>query len=326
MPYYSEELIKTGRSIDLLTYIQTYEPTELVHVRGNTYCTREHDSLKISNGKWMWWSQGFGGASALDYLIKVKGMQFMDAMRILADDSELALDNAPVLGESRQNKGTRKLLLPEKSETNLEVIRYLVGRGIDREIIRDCIDEGLLYESLPYHNCIFVGYDEAGIPAYAFYRATNGERLMGDAAGSDKRYAFRVNSSGSTLHVFESAIDLLSYATIMKMSTGEWRAEPMLSLGGVYAPSASKKQLKLPIALENITQNQTQINTIALHLDNDHAGRSASENIVLQLRGNYAVRNEPPPYGKDCNDYLQQFQRQKHSRQMGRGSHNCICN
>ena len=318
MPYYTEEQIIKARSIDLLTYLQTYEPTELVHVRGNTYCTRDHDSLKISNGKWMWWSRGFGGSSALDYLIKVKGMQFMDAMKILTDDNELSLNNAPVLGESSQNKGTRKLLLPEKSETDLEIIRYLTGRGIDRGIIKSCIDEGILYESLPYHNCIFVGFDESGNAAYAFYRATTGERLMGEAAGSDKRYSFRIDRAGSTLHVFESAIDLLSYATIMKMRTGEWRAEPMVSLGGVYAPSTNNKQTKLPIALENMTQNQTQINTIALHLDNDYAGRSATRSISEQLGNKYIVRDEPPAYGKDCNDYLQQLQRQKHSKQMGR--------
>ena len=278
----------------------------------------DHDSLKISNGKWMWWSRGFGGSSALDYLIKVKGMQFMDAMKILTDDNELSLNNAPVLGESSQNKGTRKLLLPEKSETDLEIIRYLTGRGIDRDIIKECIEEGLLYESLPYHNCIFVGFDESGNAAYAFYRATTGERLMGEAAGSDKRYSFRIDRAGSTLHVFESAIDLLSYATIMKMRTGEWREEPMLSLGGVYAPSVNKKQSKLPIALENMTQNQTQINTIALHLDNDFAGRSAAETIAAKLDGKYIMRDEPPPYGKDCNDYLQHMIRQKHARQMGR--------
>ncbi len=318
MPYYTEEQIMKARSIDLLTYLQTYEPTELVHVRGNTYCTREHDSLKISNGKWMWWSRGFGGSSALDYLIKVKGLQFMDAMKILTTDSELALNHASVLGESIQNKGARKLLLPERSETNLEVIRYLTGRGIDRDIIKECIDEGLLYESLPYHNCIFVGFDESGNAAYAFYRATNGERLMGEAAGSDKRYSFRIERAGSTLHVFESAIDLLSYATIMKMRTGEWREEPMVSLGGVYAPSVNKKQSKLPIALENMTKNQAQINTIALHLDSDFAGRSATASIVTKLEGKYVIRDEPPPYGKDCNDYLQHLQKQKNARQMGR--------
>jgi len=91
-----------------------------------------------------------------------------------------------------------------------------------------------------------------------------------------------------------------------------------VSLGGVYAPSENKKQLKLPVALENATQNQTQINTIALHLDNDYAGRSASENIALKLRSNYTVINEPPPYGKDYNDYLQNMIRLKRSRQMCR--------
>lgn len=316
MPYYTEEQIMKARSIDLLTYLQKYEPTELVHVRGNTYCTREHDSLKISNGKWMWWSRGFGGTSALDYLIKVKGLQFMDAMKILSDDNEFALNNALVLGERSQNKGTRKLLLPEKSETNLEVIRYLTGRGIDRDIIKECIDEGLLYESLPYRNCIFLGYDEAEKAAYACYRATTGERIMGEAAGSDKKYAFRINRAGNTLHVFESAIDLLSYATIMKMRTDEWRAEPMLSLGGVYAPSTNSGQSKLPIALENMTQNQTQINTIALHLDNDFAGRSAASAITTQLEGRYVIRDEPPPVGKDCNDFLKLMLRKRPERNM----------
>ena len=318
MPYYTEKQIDQARSIDLLTYLQSFEPTELVHVRGNTYCTREHDSLKISNGKWMWWSRGFGGNSALDYLIKVKGMQFMDAMKILTKEGTDLHDTDAKISRKPDCDVKRKLLLPDKSETNFEVIRYLTSRGIDSDVIKACIDEGLLYESLPYHNCIFVGFDETGNAAYAFYRATTGERLMGEAAGSDKRYSFRIDRAGSTLHVFESAIDLLSYATIMKMRTDEWRAEPMLSLGGVYAPSTNNKQTKLPIALQNMTQNQTQINTIALHLDNDFAGRSATRFISEQLGNKYIVRDEPPAYGKDCNDYLQQLQRQKRKRQMER--------
>ena len=290
MPYYTEKQIDQARSIDLLTYLQSFEPTELVHVRGNTYCTREHDSLKISNGKWMWWSRGFGGNSALDYLIKVKGMQFMDAMKILTKEGTDLHDTDAKKSRKPDCDVKRKLLLPDKSETNFEVIRYLTSRGIDSDVIKACIDEGLLYESLPYHNCIFVGFDETGNAAYAFYRATTGERLMGEAAGSDKRYSFRIDRAGSTLHVFESAIDLLSYATIMKMRTGEWRAEPMLSLGGVYAPSTNNKQTKLPIALQNMTHNQTQINTIALHLDNDYAGRSATRSISEQLGNKYNLR------------------------------------
>ena len=239
----------------------------------------------------------------------------MDAMKILTKEGTDLHDTDAKKSRKPDCDVKRKLLLPDKSETNFEVIRYLTSRGIDSDVIKACIDEGLLYESLPYHNCIFVGFDETGNAAYAFYRATTGERLMGEAAGSDKRYSFRIDRAGSTLHVFESAIDLLSYATIMKMRTGEWRAEPMLSLGGVYAPSTNNKQTKLPIALQN---NQTQINTIALHLDNDYAGRSATRSISEQLGNKYIVRDEPPAYGKDCNDYLQQLQRQKRKRQMER--------
>lgn len=84
--YYSREEIERAREMDLLTYLRLYEPENLVHVNGNVYSTREHDSLKISNGKWMWWSREFGGASALDYLIKVKGISFPDAMAIICND------------------------------------------------------------------------------------------------------------------------------------------------------------------------------------------------------------------------------------------------
>ena len=80
MPYIPPDIVAKAREMDLLTYLQNYEPQELVHFGGNTYCTREHDSLKISDGKWCWFSQGIGGRSALDYLIKVKGIPFMQAV------------------------------------------------------------------------------------------------------------------------------------------------------------------------------------------------------------------------------------------------------
>ena len=323
MAFYTEEQIKAARSIDLLTYLQTYEPTELIHVRGDTYCTREHDSLKISNGKWMWWSRGFGGTSALDYLVKVKGMQFTDAMKILIDNSEDFQNVTPKICSKDNRNAERKLLLPEKSETNREVIKYLTGRGIDRDLIDACIHRGVLFESLPYHNCVFVGFDEHGIAKYASYRSTNELRLMGEAAGSDKRYSFRTNADGRNLHVFESAIDLLSYMTVIHEQTGRWIADPMISLGGVYAPGSDKTICKLPVALENMLQNHPEVETISLHLDNDFAGRSATGNISLQLRCNYKTINEPPPVGKDYNDYLMALCQQGRSRKMGAARYDC---
>ena len=83
MPYIPPEVVAQAREMDLLTYLRTYEPQELVHFGGSTYCTREHDSLKISNGKWCWFSRGIGGYSALDYLIKVKEIPFTQAVETI---------------------------------------------------------------------------------------------------------------------------------------------------------------------------------------------------------------------------------------------------
>ena len=78
MPYIPPSVVREVKRMDLLTYLKNYEPYELVHFSGNTYTTRTHDSLKISNGKWMWWSQRTGGRSALDYLIKVREYSFLE--------------------------------------------------------------------------------------------------------------------------------------------------------------------------------------------------------------------------------------------------------
>ena len=79
-------VIEQARQIDLLSYLQRYEPSNLKRVAGNVYCTREHDSLKISNGKWYWWSRDFGGYSALDYLMKVRELGFVEAVQTLTGD------------------------------------------------------------------------------------------------------------------------------------------------------------------------------------------------------------------------------------------------
>ena len=61
----------------------------------------------------------------------------------------------------------------EKCASNRVITEYLFGRGIDFEIINYCISNDLIFESLPYHNVVFVGYDEKKEPKYAAYRSTN---------------------------------------------------------------------------------------------------------------------------------------------------------
>lgn len=107
MPYIAPEIIAEVKQMDLLTYLKTCEPHELVHFSGNTYTTKSHDSLKISNGKWCWWSQHIGGRSTLDYLIKVRGFSFLKAIQMLAEQ----IPTIPIaVPEERPEQ--KKLLLP----------------------------------------------------------------------------------------------------------------------------------------------------------------------------------------------------------------------
>ena len=46
-----ESDLQRAREVDLLSYLRVSDPGQLVRFSRNTYCTREHDSLKISNGK-----------------------------------------------------------------------------------------------------------------------------------------------------------------------------------------------------------------------------------------------------------------------------------
>ena len=147
MPYIPPQVVQEVKRIDLLTYLKNYEPYELVHFSGNTYTTRTHDRLKISNGKWMWWSRGIGGRSALDYLIKVKDYSFLEAVELLAGQANIQ----PPLSVSEQLPVEKHLLLPKENRYHTNVFSYLTGRGIDNDIVRFCIETGRIYESAYHH-------------------------------------------------------------------------------------------------------------------------------------------------------------------------------
>ena len=153
-------VIEQARKMDLLSYLRAYEPNNLVRVGGSVYCTREHDSLKISNGKWFWWSRGIGGVSALDYLIKVKDYGFVEAVEALTGG---AVEWTPL--QTPKKDEPKALLLPPKNKDCNRVSQYLFGRGIDYRLIQKCIADGTIYESADYHNAVFVGKDKTEQPS-----------------------------------------------------------------------------------------------------------------------------------------------------------------
>ena len=188
--YVEKEELEKARQVDLLTYMEQREPDNLVKLSPNVHRLVEHDSVILSHGLWQQKSTGIGGRSALDYLVKIRGLSLPEAVSLVLSGSYL-----PVSAYIPPQKEVEAFRLPPPNADNKRVCDYLIGRGIDREIIDFAIAEGILYESAIHHNAVFVGRDYGGTPAYA--------ALISFPAGAG--LSFPVTFSGKTFRILAVA-------------------------------------------------------------------------------------------------------------------------
>jgi len=324
MSYVSAKQIEAARQPDLLTFLQRYNPNDLVPTGSGAYKLKSHDSLKISNGKWCWWSHDkMGGVNALEYLIKVENMKFPEAVQLINQQcgffhssAQSPIRTAPDRRQQAEPKQKVEFHLPKPHENNKRITAYLLSRGIDMEILDHCYQRELVYEDAAHHNVVFVGYCD-GTPKYATMRGSiTGNRFMREVAGSSKAHCFSITAERPvpTLNVFECAIDALSYLTQLKMQGQDWRAQSVLSLGGVYQ---AKKDVPptMPVALKTYLEAHRDVQEIVLRLDNDPVGRSAAQAIRVTVE-TLTVTIEHPQEGKDYNEWLMH---QKGFRSPSRG-------
>lgn len=301
--YLEPEELAEVKKLDLLTYLSNYEPNELVKKSHNDYVTRTHDSLHMTNGMWMWWSRGIGGKTALDYLIRVYDMPFLDAALLIY---QCITERPPIIKKIYHIKSRcNDFKLPVICSKPKKIFDYLVNeRCIDKDIVKFYYLKGYIYECQKDHSVIFVGYDEKGKERFASQRATD-DTWKKDVYGSDKHYSFRlINKDSGIVHVFESPIDLMSFQTLEKQNGRYWSDENYLSLGGASKIGKDVENSELPIALEHFLMNNKQIKEIVLHLDNDRTGYETCEKIKYLLSGRYEIFDRSPKKFKDINEIL----------------------
>ena len=257
MPTVSDEQISRAREVDTLSYLRTYEPQSIRKSKGvrDEYYLTEHDSLKISNGKFHWFSRGIGGYSALDFLVKVRGMDFVGAVQHLTDNG-MVIDKTERPPPKLEQKPPNPFTLPTANTNNDRVTAYLRGIADD-------------------------------------YKK--------DVSGSNKQYSFVLppkTPDSRNLAVCEAPCDVLAHASIHKMDGDRWDGW-RLSLGGVGS-----------IGLVSFLEHHPQIERVCLCLDNDKAGKDATDRIIRELLSDkrfshLKITVTPPPMGKDYADTLQ---------------------
>lgn len=314
MPWVTEEQIEAAREMTAIEYLKRYEASRLKKSSArHEWELRDHDSFKINEitSAWHWKSRDIGGYNALNFLTKVDGMNFVEAVQFLSGQ------NPSYIPPEHTMKETIPFELPKKAPNCGRIRKYLCKRGISDTVITYCIQRGVLYESLPYHNAVFVGYDVKQEPKYAFLRGIydhGSKSFKMEQRGSDKRCSFCIPPKEGSVRVavYEAAIDALAHMTLEDNRGDKYR----LSLGGISAPKEEtvQKTFRKPSALECFLENHPDVTEIEICTDNDFAGRWACQQLK-RVYGDYRIiENLPQVEGADYGDMAAQRKEQTKER------------
>lgn len=293
---FNQKQYDIAKQINLLEYL--ISKGHEFKKEGSRYRHKEHDSLIVSeNNKWFWNSRGLYGSNAISYLQLVEGMTLPEAVNILAGENITPNRKTEYEPDNKIAEIKRSFILPEKSRNYRRAFAYLnKTRGIDGEIISEMMKQKKIYESADYQNCVFIGYDEHEKAKHAAMWGTftpmNSKPFKGEVPSSDKTCGFHMKGSSDTVYVFESPIDAMSHATLLKIDDIDWRVDHRLSLCCTWDG-----------ALERFLKSH-MIRRIVFCLDNDYGGHTASEKYMKKYSElGYDVQRLEPK-ANDYNDEL----------------------
>ncbi len=262
---FTENEIERAKQINLEEFLR-YNG-EVLKKAGSEWKWMRHDSVNVRGNRWFQHSTKNGG-SPIGFLKTFYNMSFEEAVCTLLNHNF-----ATYIQSEEKVKEKKDMILPKSYINMRRVYAYLMKiRHIDGDVITHFAKAKKIYEEEEYHNVVFVGLDEKGVPKSASKRSTlSGEkRYRGNVVDSDNRYTFNHIGISERVYVFESAIDMLSYICLHKTN---WQEHSYITLNGV-----AEKSL-----LFFLTRN-SQIKTVVLALDNDEAGIEAMKRISIELK------------------------------------------
>ena len=271
MPHYTESQISAANHIDLAAFL--ISRGEKLSRRGNQYLW-EKNQVWIHGHEWYSHYESKGG-HAVSFVMRYFGLSFQNAVEELIGGSAVVSSQAIEPDKIRESK---PLVLPPRSKTTNCLLCYLTReRFIARDVVEHFINVKTLYEDAKYHNCVFVGLNENGVPKHCHIRSTSGNYKRTEA-GSQAEYAFHHNGESEWLFVFEAPIDMLAFITLHRK---DWYKHSYVALCSV-----SERAL-----IHRLNVN-TKLRKVVLCLDNDNAGISACERIkgILKSSGYSDVR------------------------------------
>ena len=304
---YSTQEIQNAKNIDIIEFLSRYYAYSFKE-KGREFRCVEHNSLVVKSDRktWYWNSKQIGGSGCIDFLMKIENKTFIDSMKTLLGEPMLPVVSSPTKTQSKRTE-IADVSLPKKADGKYSrAFAYLnKTRGISACIIQDLMKNEKIFQDAK-GNVVFVNYNTDNKPSFWTSRGTlSGVQYRGNAPlKSDdnveyvfENYGFSVEGTEKhTVYVFEAPIDLLSHASIANENTGKlfsWKVHSRVALCGVS-----------DVALEQYLEKHPDVKNIVFCLDNDNAGRNATQKLISKYsEKNYNCLDNPPKL-KDVNEDL----------------------
>ena len=262
---FTDEEIRRANSVDIVSLARSYgyEPEQAgrkaIHMKhsGGLY-------LFPDSNRFYHWTGGEADkkGGAIDFVMREENLPFTEAVAKLIGENYTPYTRRT---KPYTPKPKEPPVLPVKADNFKRAYAYLVSvRGIEPEIVSYFMNRKMIYQEEKYGNCVFVGHDKDGTAKYCAMRGTmTGSKFKMDAENSDKSFPFFHEGKSDLVIVNEAPIDLMSHATLMKLSGGDWKADHRISLGCIWDG-----------ALERYLSWHTEIKRIVFAYDNDYLARN----------------------------------------------------
>lgn len=290
---FTDEELEHANNIDLIDYARK-KGLETKKVGSNSYHIKGYGGLYINPklNVWNCFSQGKGGGP-IQFVMFIRNIPWVESVKELLDIGVVINSHAEYFQPKNEIEPKEEFTLPEKNNTYKHVIAYLIKtRKIHKDLVYKLIKDGKLYED-KNRNCVFIGTDNNNIPRYANLRSSNTNvDFKGDAKNSNKSYPFVIKGKSTKVFVFEAPIEAMSYLTILKVNGIDSFNHHAIALGGVS-----------DIGLKQYLEDNSNISSIVLCLNNDNPGIEATEKIKKKYKDKYRIEVQYPA-SKDYNEDL----------------------
>ena len=283
--HYTQEQKDKARTTNLVDLLQ--RQGEHLKRSGAEYQWRDgSNKVTIRGNLWYHQYEEVGG-DAIDFVRKFYNKDYREAMEYLLNGYGGTLSVAPPV-----KREPKEFEMPLRNDNMRRVYAYLLQqRGLSRDVVNAFAHKQMIYESLPHHNAVFVGYDTEGVPRHAHKRGTGSQSTYkGNAEGCTPEYSFHWNGTSNKIFLFEAPIDMLSY---ISMNPYQWQTN-------TYAASCSVADRVLFQCLKD----NPNIKEVYICLDNDTAGQTASKRISDKLFVQGYKTEILTPTHKDWNEDL----------------------